>query len=295
MSDTTPETSGTPEQQPGTEVDPTSQNADPNAQPPAGGAPASAQPEMVLIEVNGEKLQVTKDEAIQFARKGMQADDLLRVLKEQPDYVLQRMGIDPYDWAEKLLTAKLQAEMEDSKLTPEQRELRDLKAKMKEREEADLQAEIAAADAQYEQIAQDAFKLYGIPVNAYTLGLMTQVQAAALDRNKVLDAKALGAVVKKTLDRQGHGSLDSLEGDALLDKLGADKVAKILAAQAARQQRGGQPAGAPPRPASSPLPGKFTTPAEGRSRNREPSRKDEPAKKKSFFQLQRELMFSKDK
>lgn len=306
MDETTPDENETPEleNEPGNEVEPAADPADEGADPGAEQPPADGEPPVELareadgtftLEFNGEKMEITREQAIHFARKGVQADDLLALLKEQPDFVLEKMGIDPYEWAENLLAGKLKQDLEDRKLSPDQRKIRDLERQLKEREQQELNAKEQAASDEYEKIALDAMKESNLPATPYVMALIVQAQAAALSKGKVYSAKTIGKIVERTLAAQRGENYedDTYDGEKILAKMGPKALAKVEAALAARKNP------RPPAPAQGQrptqkipgMPGNFTQPSQQQPRRQ---REEQPKRKASLAELMRPMRFAKD-
>lgn len=246
---------------------------------PAEGKVAAPKPaEKFTVKVDGTLKQLTLDELIRHAQKGIGSEKrfgqaaeltkknqaLLKALTESDDdqfeQVLKQLGRDPDAWAEKRL-AKL-AQMQN--MTPEQRELAELKAQLAERDrESQTKDEQLRAEkqAQLEQqiwskMETDALAtlekvdLGGMP-KAEALYLLADIAEANLNYGLDLTPDELAAEVtaKIAKDREFRSMklLSGLEGDALLKELTEPVVNAVLKAAVARF-KGGQSLSVTPKP-----------------------------------------------
>jgi len=171
-----------------------------------GAAPGETKAEtmarMYKVTVDGQEMEVDEDELkrayshSKAAEKRMQeaamsrkeAEQVLRMFKENPRSAMQRMGIDVRNLAEEVI----QEELREARLTPEQREMQKYKAELeryqlsekqaREQYEAEQQeAEMARYTEQIQNQIVNTLDTAGLPKTERTIGRIAYYMQAALN------------------------------------------------------------------------------------------------------------------
>lgn len=247
----------------------------PAAKPPTPGkapvpgkadAAAAGKDDTFEIVVDGEKLTLTREQAIRRLQKEIAGDQRLRkggelvkkassaiaMMKENPREALSQMGVDVRSFAEQVL----QEAVEEAELTPEQKqhradakELERLRGFEKTQKEAEEKRALETKDkALFERYEKDFIEaaqrggLEGTPDN-----LMRMIEAAdeAMEAGYQLTPDQAVAEAKERED-SAFGKLEKrvlggLKGEALAKRLGPKVVEEVLRWSVERL-RGGQPA-----------------------------------------------------
>lgn len=184
----------------------------------------------------------------EVAERASNMDKFLDAAKKDPRVVyalLEKLGHNPDDVAE----ARLREIVERKKLTPEQREALDLKEKAarleQELEDRDAREEAAAHTARVTALREQmtatckkAMARAGLPDNDSVLlmvgGRIHQLMQAGDKNPNVLEA---AEYVRDHFKGIVSSRFQALDGDALLDYLGDETLAKIRKADIARAQK----------------------------------------------------------
>lgn len=255
------------------------------APPPAGEAGKVAEaPKEDLFEivVNGEKKQLTREQAIRQLQKDSAADErfrkggeavkkantILSMLKDNPREALTQLGVDVRGFSEQVLREAV----EEAELTPEQKQhrqdtkelerLRNFEKQQKELGEKQAQAEKdKALFAQLEKGILEHAERGGLEGTPDNLQRISETALELIDLEVPFTPEQLIAEVKER-EEAAFGKLEKkvlggLKGEALAKRLGPTVVEEILQ-WSIQKLRGGPPAAA--KPAAAP-----STPAEKKS------------------------------
>lgn len=191
------------------------------------------------------KAEVLDKRYPEVAARASQLDKFLEAAQKDPRALFllaEKLGHNPDDLAE----ARLRELVERKKLTPEQREALELKekaarleAELQERDEREQQTErgrrVAALREQMTNTMKKAMARAGLPDNDSVLlmvgGRVHQLMDAGDSNPNVLEA---AEYVRDHFHGVVQSRFKALDGDALLDYLGDETLAKIRKADIAR-------------------------------------------------------------
>lgn len=211
---------------------------------------SKSDPEKFTITVDGEKLNVTKDELVKFAQMGKAGQkrmqeaaqlkndviDLLRTLKSNPLAVLNdpSLGLDPVKLANEIIAKRAE---EESK-TPEQRErdkiqaeLEQLRKEKKEAEEREAKTKeeklLQETEAEMEAEITEAIEELGLPKKPAVLKRIADIMLTAMDAKKDISIKQAASIANKELNRDFVELMGSLSDENLEGFLGKDLLKRI--------------------------------------------------------------------
>lgn len=271
----------------------TAGNATPGAKP--GETPAQTQARLFKVKVDGQEREVSESDLIrdyqlreasqsrmtEAQKLRSQAEEALKLIKGDTKEALRRLGIDPYEFAQRIAAEQIEDEM----LSPEQKEMRDTKAQLAKFQREKEQQE-AAAKTQEIQMAQQKY------INDLTPKLQQVAKDARLPTQGTAGARTFmrfGEYMSKLYD-QGYTDvqpsdvvdlvvgdyktdvkelLGSGDDDLIASVLGDDLMKRISGAQLKRIQKA--------------APGQKVPP--GAQKNKNPNKKGKQAVKDpgSFF------------
>jgi hypothetical protein len=175
----------------------------------------------------------TKDVAELQAR----AQRIIELAGNDPEAFLKEAGKDPEEWARQKLAnqAKLGA------MTEEERQIHELQQKLSRYEQTEKQRTEAEAKAtrekrttelrgQNEAKYQAALEKADLGVSYETVYLMAETEKLALEDGIEMSPDELAKETQHRLDRYTERYLGSLDGRALVKKLGKTRIASILQA-----------------------------------------------------------------
>jgi hypothetical protein len=221
---------------------------------------SKADPEKYTIKVDGQLLELNKEEMVKYAQLGragqsrmeeaarikQEAIQLVQMLRTNPEAVLADPNIlgsedKVIELAQKILSRKL----EDDQKSPEvrekerlQRELEDLRAHMKQEEERRQAAEyerlVQQQEAQLEEQITEAFEASQLPKSPFVLKRLADVMITAAENNKDISPKQALNIIKKEMQRDIQQYIDVLPEDALEAYISAEKVKKLRDRQIAK-------------------------------------------------------------
>lgn len=236
-------------------------------------------PEKYTITVDGEKMNVSKEELVKFAQMGKAGQkrmqeaaqlkndvlDLLRTLKSNPLSVLKdpALGIDPLKLANEIISRQAEEEAK----TPEQRErdllqqeVEELRRQMKESEDAKASAEEARllqeTEVEMESEITEAIQELGLPRKPAVLKRIADIMLAAMDAKKNITIKQAATIANKELNRDFNEMVSSLSDESLESFLGKDLLKRIRTSDLKRVKNPVVGAQEQPRAAAAPKPSK---------------------------------------
>lgn len=202
------------------------------------------------IKAYGKEVSVSLEELQKYAEKGMgadkkfneafrknqQAEQFMRLLKENPRKVLSdpSIGVDVKKFAEEVLLEHINREQ----MTPEQRELYETKEKMKQYEEEKKVLEKKQADAQMQELVNyhntviekditTALQSSGLPKTPQTVARMAYYMSKGLERGIEFKAADVTDLVRNDYVQMMNTFFSASDGDALIKLLGDMNVKKI--------------------------------------------------------------------
>jgi len=255
----------------------------PAAQTPASKPETPAPAKTYRLKVNGAEREVSEQTYHAYAQKAAAADQLLAEAKAERAKldqeraslkqrfganwreVLEENGHDP----EEFLRRAILERYGQSEATPEQRRAQEAQqraeaaeAKLRDFESqqqtAQEQQEEMRARGEYQERFLAALEKTGFPADPsnplaiWAVGHMAALEEANLDAGTQLPPEVLAEMVQSDLEAQHLAVLGALDGDALLDRLGADMTKKISKALVARYERSRNGAAAAPVAAQAP-------------------------------------------
>jgi hypothetical protein len=123
------------------------------------------------VKVDGSELEVPETELIANYQKGVSADKRFKEaaelkkqieqfvgqVKENPELLLEQLGINPYEYYESRLVERIRAQQQEQQLTPEAKELKELKQWRDQFEEQQKQQQYAQQEAMIAKALDDEF------------------------------------------------------------------------------------------------------------------------------------------
>lgn len=202
------------------------------------------------VKAYGKEVSMSLEELQKYAEKGLgadkkfneafrknqQAEQFLRLLKENPRKVLSdpSIGIDVKKFAEDILLEHINREQ----MTPEQRELHETKEKMKQYEEEKKTLEKQQADQQMQAAVEhyngvlekditSTLQTSGLPKTAQTVARMAYYMSEGLKRGVEFKAADVVDLVRNDYVQMMNTFFSASDGDALIKLLGDMNVKKI--------------------------------------------------------------------
>lgn len=236
--------------------------APPGAQAPPAAAAAEAR--KLRLKIEGKEVELPESEVIGLAQQGKaagqrfqeaaalrkQAEELIAFAKANPREFFNRTGMNAREWAEKYLIEELEAEQmspEQKKARANEEKLKAYEAEKKQREEEGRKAEMARLQAEhaqnYDKLFTAALHESGLPKTAFTVKRMAELQLANIKNRYELSAPQLAKIVREDYANEQKSLLSALDGDQLIEFLGADAVKKLSKAQIAKLKARGAGAG----------------------------------------------------
>lgn len=188
-----------------------------------------------------EAARIRKEAEAQAAAIKQHASTLLQGLRESPAETLAALGIDVDDLSESYVANKLQRAMMD----PRELELIDTKRKLQEYEQMQQQQqmtyqqqqhqkEVEALSNEFDTKIQQALMASNLPKTPYTAHRVADILLAAAENDIDLDPATVVPQVYQEL-QEGLGQVAStLSGEALIDFIGPEALARIRKADVAR-------------------------------------------------------------
>ena len=236
-------------------------NATPGAIP--GETKAETVARLFKVTVDGTEREVSEDELRRGYSHGTaaaermrqanetrtQAEQVLKIFKENPKEAFNRLGVDAKAFAEQILSEH----MEDAMLTDDQKEMKRLRkweSEMRAKDDASKAEQAAAAEAAFrEQVSTQlqtdiigSLESSGLPRNEYTVGRMAYYMDAAISAGfQNVTAKDIIGHVKEEYQKDVKALLSSVPEDALLGFLGDDFTKKTVKAHLAKVNKGKTP------------------------------------------------------
>lgn len=227
------------------------------------------------VKIDGKEIAVDYDELLsgyqlkkasldrmnQASKQEQMARDVLKRFSGKDKAAFKELGIDPYEWAESMLSEKIQQDL----LTPEQREKNELLSKIAAYEQEKKSADDASKQAEFQKAynfhAQDldnkfteALKTAKVPKTAATVRRMADYMMKFANAGQNVEPADVISYVKQDYMEEhqqlwGESDLDQLYeqfGKANIDKLIKAHNAKMSKADptpSRQRQQGAKPAG----------------------------------------------------
>ena len=233
---------------------------------PATGSAAPAAvvepPRKIKLKLDGKDVEMLESEVVAYAQQGKvatqrfqeaakmraEAEEVLKFAKANPTEFFNKTGLNARQWAEEYLMKELQAEA----MSPEQRKASENEEKLRKYEMTEKQRADAALEAQKERAKQEHMLNYdqmfvkalnesGLPKNQFTIKRMAELQLINIKNKYDLSATQLAKLVREDFAAEQKSIMGGLDGDQLLDFLGADLVKKLSKAQIAKLKAKAQP------------------------------------------------------
>ena len=131
----------------------------------------TAETKKFRVKVDGSELEVPETELISNYQKGVSADKRFKEaaelkkqieqfvgqVKENPELLLEQLGINPYEYYESRLLERIRAQQEEQQLSPEAKELKELKKWRDDFEQNQKQQQLAQQEAIIAKSLDDEF------------------------------------------------------------------------------------------------------------------------------------------
>jgi hypothetical protein len=210
---------------------------------------------MLKVKVDGQFMELPESEVLELASAGRasnarfqeaaklrrEAEAIMKHAKENPEDFFSKSGRDARKWAEEFLIGELRKEAE----TPEQKKARENEEKLRKYEASEKEQEQRRKNAEMDQAINEQREKYdklfttalfesGLPRTPFTVRRMAELQKINLKKKLELGPSQLAKLVREDYIAEQKSLMGSLEGDQLLDFLGADLVKKLSKAQIAK-------------------------------------------------------------
>lgn len=212
------------------------------------------------------------------ARLKKEAEQKVEFLKKNPEKALESLGLNVRELAENYILKQ----MEDEKLTPEQKKLREYEEKLrsyedekKQQEEAKRKEEEIKLEEHYKQEyskkMKEALDSSGLPKTPYTVRRMAHLMSRALENGLEMEPKDAVGILREEYISDIKQLLGQADGETLLGLLGKEVSDKIRKTELAKVK-----AKTPPTPVKAPEVAK-------------PKEEEKPKKKKTWDEFKAEL------
>lgn len=216
-----------------------------------GETRAETQARLFKVKVDNEEIEVDEEELKrgytharaaakrmeEASRTRKEAEEVLKILKENPKYVMEKLGLNPRQFAEMVINEELQEAM----LDPKDKELREYKRQLEryqaqereareayEREQKELEMQRYTQEIQTQIV--DVLETSGLPKTERTIGRIAYYMQAALQAGfENVTPKDVIDHVKKDYQfdlKQMLGGLTEEQLEAYLDQDLVRKIAK---------------------------------------------------------------------
>lgn len=249
----------------------------------AGAAAVAPKPPEPKPEVRRHKLKVDKgeveldeDQLKLYAQKGFasekrfsEAAQMRKDLEEIKELSAKdrRGALKKLGWSDQEIRdfaeSALYQDLEQEKLSPEQRRIRELEAREKEREETDRKSKAEAEEKELQELTKQklddiggrimaALEKVGLPKESapWAVKRMAALVARADAEGFDLSAEQLASVVRGEFDAEARAFTASMPPEQLAEWLGPEKVDALMRLKI--QQLKAQKAGAQPAPKAAP-------------------------------------------
>lgn len=205
------------------------------------------------LKVDGQELEeeLSDDEISVRLQKAVAAEKRMQEsaeLKKQMRALLEAIKSDPFEALKdpvfgldlkKMAEDRLIQEYQESQLTAEQkavleeqRKREEIERKLKDYEERERQVAQQKLEeqllAETEREFAEALASEAVPKDRYTMAMMAEEAAAALDSGYELTPKQLAAAVNERISTMTRHALTGLKGEQLARRLGDDVVKEIV-------------------------------------------------------------------
>lgn len=216
------------------------------------------------IKVNGKEYNVSLEEALKLAQKGVgadhrfneayklkqQAEQIIHTLKTDPMSILlnPNLGVDFKKLAQEYLAKEIEREM----MSPEQRELYETKEKLRQAEEekkslaekedqARMSKLVEHYSSEYEKDIQATLQTSGLPKTRGTVKRLAYYMQKGLERGVELKAADVIDLVRADYIQEHNELYGSADGDTLLKLFGDPVLKKLMEANLKKVKSGGVP------------------------------------------------------
>lgn len=201
------------------------------------------------LKVNGAERELSEQDVIALAQKGMASDEkfrkaseeskrvaqLLKRLNDDPDGVLKALtGRDPEDIYKERLAEKirrLSMDPKEAELDEARSKLREYEAREKQRQEEAEQAKLKSAEEywakKYNAELPIAIKAAGLPANAETIRIAAEIELANLEEGLELPTSTVMELVRERYRESFSGSLKTSSPDEIYEFLGEELFRKL--------------------------------------------------------------------
>jgi hypothetical protein len=199
------------------------------------------------LKADLQKVFGIEEKARTTAQKVDMAEKLMDMLQKDPLGFAKQCKLNGID-SEKLATDILYDMLRRQQMTPEQRELEEYKEREKEAAALKAQQEAEAKTAaeqkatqewaqKFEKACETALNSAGIPKTRMSLALIAQYVDAGLAEGKEYSVDQVLPYVARDLKEIHRATMESLDGDALLNYVGETLSNKIAKARVDRYKR----------------------------------------------------------
>lgn len=229
-------------------VDATAEETETPSEQDTAASPESAAASAAAEKVEAALRQISEDEYTQYQRASAFHENIMADLQENPRQLLNAlMETNPAlaQHFEDIMAENYLRQIEEAKLSPEEKKQRELEAELKRYKEAEEaakkqaeQAEVEAVQAEMQTLVQDAIKLTKLPIDG-TLAAWTKRGLELAVANKIpLTPETLANFIRGKMLNSYGGYVDQLDGDDLLSAIGPKALEKLRAYEKAKAAKG---------------------------------------------------------
>lgn len=194
-----------------------------------------------LAHAARKRMESAKAAMEQANKEREQSLKLMKMLNENPEEVLAKIGPKGLEAAKNLIRKQIMEE----RMTPQQREYRDRMAELerykaqekKAKEDAEAQEAEARIDHYRKELEAEiieTIKASKLPVNAANVGMVAEVRKKVLDAGLDLSFSEIVQEVKKRARANLLAMMGDGDGDAIIELLGDDAVKRVRKADIKR-------------------------------------------------------------
>lgn len=193
------------------------------------------QKKLQLAAVSNKRMQESAELKKQEIERNAELENFMQVLQSNPEIILEQMGMDTKEFAEKILTK----EVELMEMSPEERKIlelqtelekiqKDNEVKQKEAEDIRLEGMRNQYAAEFERDLTDAIENSDLPNNPEIINRMTGMMRVAIENEIDLSFKDLVPVVKDELQTDLNSIIGSMPDDVIKSLIGDERLAKFI-------------------------------------------------------------------
>ena len=210
------------------------------------------------VKIDGKEMDVDYDELLsgyqlrnaslskmnEAAKQQQMAQEVLKQFSSKDKAAFEKLGIDPYEWAEQMLSEKIQRDL----MTPEQREKNELLSKIAAYEQEKKAAEESSKQAEFQKAynfhAQDldkkfteALKNAKVPKTTATVRRMADYMLRMANAGQNVDPLDVVQYVKQDYMEEHQQLWGESDLDQLYEQFGKANIDKLIKAHNSKMSK----------------------------------------------------------